>query len=172
MAEGLQPNCRATSESESPWSQYSRTRSASGISELLRPPLPIVDKVWNMRSNDDSIYTQAHSRTRAHVGDCKKLLKIRLRRTGAKKQPSYRVVVAESTAPRDGTFLENLGYYNPLTSPTTFVIKEDRVKDWLDRGAQPTDRVARLLSSRGIVPAPTYVETAKPAAAPAAPASA
>ncbi len=101
------------------------------------------------------------------------MLKIRLRRTGAKKQPSYRVVVAESTSPRDGTFLEILGHYNPLTEPTTLVIKEDRVKDWLERGAQPTDRVARLLSSRGIMPAPTYVDTAKPTApaAPAAPAS-
>jgi small subunit ribosomal protein S16 len=100
------------------------------------------------------------------------LLKIRLRRTGAKKQPSYRVVVAESTSPRDGTFLEILGHYNPLTEPTTFVIKEDRVREWLKNGAQPTDRVARLLSGRGIVPAPTYVvPTAKPAAA-AAPASA
>jgi small subunit ribosomal protein S16 len=82
------------------------------------------------------------------------MLKLRLRRTGAKKQPSYRLVVAESTAPRDGTFLENLGHYNPLTTPTTFVINEDRVKAWLARGAQPTDRVARLLSARGIVPAP------------------
>ncbi len=99
------------------------------------------------------------------------MLKIRLRRTGAKKQPSYRVVVAESTAPRDGTFLEILGHYNPLTEPTTFVIKEDRVKDWLDKGAQPTDRVARLLSSRGLMAAPTYVETTKPAPA-ATPASA
>ena len=95
------------------------------------------------------------------------MLKIRLRRTGAKKQPSYRVVVAESTAPRDGTFLEILGHYNPLTEPTTLVIKEDRVKDWLDRGAQPTDRVARLLSSRGLMAAPTYVETTKPAVTPA-----
>jgi small subunit ribosomal protein S16 len=96
------------------------------------------------------------------------LLKIRLRRTGAKKQPSYRVVVAESTSPRDGTFLEILGHYNPLTEPTTLVIKEDRVKDWLSRGAQPTDRVARLLSSLGIMPAPTYVPTPAPAATPAA----
>jgi small subunit ribosomal protein S16 len=78
------------------------------------------------------------------------LLKIRLRRTGAKKQPSYRVVVAESTAPRDGTFLENLGVYNPLTSPTTFNVKEERVREWLSKGAQPTERVARLLNARGI----------------------
>ena len=78
------------------------------------------------------------------------MLKIRLRRTGAKKQPAYRVVVAESTAPRDGTFIENLGHYNPLTTPTTFTVKEDRVREWLQRGAQPTERVARLLTSRGI----------------------
>jgi small subunit ribosomal protein S16 len=81
------------------------------------------------------------------------LLKIRLRRTGAKKQPSYRLVVAESTAPRDGTFLEILGHYNPLTNPATFQVKEDRVRDWLKRGAQPTDRVARLLTKSGITAA-------------------
>jgi len=90
------------------------------------------------------------------------MLKIRLRRTGAKKQPAYRLVVAESTAPRDGTFLEILGYYNPLTEPTTFEIKEDRVRVWLGHGAQPTDRVQRLLSARGIMPAPVYVPTAAP----------
>jgi small subunit ribosomal protein S16 len=82
------------------------------------------------------------------------LLKIRLRRSGAKKQPAYRLVVAESTSPRDGTFLEILGHYNPLTDPTTFVVKEERVREWLQRGAQPTDRVARLLTSRGIISAP------------------
>lgn len=80
-------------------------------------------------------------------------MRIRLRRMGAKKQPSYRVVVAEVTAPRDGTFIEVLGFYNPLTEPTTFQVKEDRVREWLRRGAQPSDRVARLLASNGIVPA-------------------
>jgi small subunit ribosomal protein S16 len=79
------------------------------------------------------------------------LLKIRLRRTGAKKQPAYRLVVADSTAPRDGTFLEILGHYNPLTTPTTFEIKEERVREWLQRGAQPTERVERLLKSRGVI---------------------
>jgi small subunit ribosomal protein S16 len=92
------------------------------------------------------------------------LLKIRLRRTGAKKQPSYRVVVAESTAPRDGTFLEILGHYNPLTEPTTFEVKEERVREWLRRGAQPTERVARLLTRRGIM-APETVDVAIAAAA-------
>jgi small subunit ribosomal protein S16 len=93
------------------------------------------------------------------------LLKIRLRRTGAKKQPAYRLVVAESTAPRDGTFLEILGHYNPLTEPTTFVIKEERVRAWLDRGAQPTERVHRLLAARGIMPAPAQARAATPASA-------
>jgi small subunit ribosomal protein S16 len=68
---------------------------------------------------------------------------------GAKKQPSYRVVVAESTAPRDGTFLEILGYYNPLTHPTTFQVDADKTRLWLERGALPTERVARLLGKSG-----------------------
>ncbi len=97
------------------------------------------------------------------------MLKIRLRRTGAKKQPAYRLVVAEVTSPRDGTFLEILGHYNPLTTPTTFECKEDRVREWLKRGAQPTDRVARLLSFRGIMPAPAYFPTPTPAPAPVSP---
>jgi small subunit ribosomal protein S16 len=81
------------------------------------------------------------------------MLKIRLRRTGAKKQPSYRFVVAESTAPRDGTFLEILGHYNPLTEPATVHLKEERVKEWLQRGATPTERVERLLKKQGLLPA-------------------
>ena len=81
------------------------------------------------------------------------MLKIRLRRTGAKKQPSYRVVVADSTAPRDGTFLDILGHYNPLTNPTTFEVDADRTRHWLARGALPTDRVARLLAKSGVLPA-------------------
>ena len=81
------------------------------------------------------------------------MLKIRLRRTGAKKKPSYRVVVAESTAPRDGRFIEILGHYNPLTEPSTFQVNADKVKDWLQKGAQPTDRVARLLAKSGITTA-------------------
>jgi small subunit ribosomal protein S16 len=81
------------------------------------------------------------------------LLKIRLRRTGAKKQPSYRVVVAVSTAPRDGTFIDILGHYNPLTDPATFQVDADRTREWLRKGAQPSERVARLLTKSGITPA-------------------
>ncbi len=79
------------------------------------------------------------------------MLKIRLRRTGAKKQPSYRVVVAESAAPRDGAFVEILGHYNPLTDPATFEIDQDKAREWISRGAQPTDRVARLLAKSGVI---------------------
>ncbi len=81
------------------------------------------------------------------------MLKIRLRRTGAKKQPSYRVVVAESASPRDGAFVEILGHYNPLTDPATFEVDADKTREWLRRGAQPSDRVARLLAKSGVTAA-------------------
>lgn len=79
------------------------------------------------------------------------MLKIRLRRTGQKHQPSYRIVVADKDSPRDGRFVEILGHYNPRTEPVTFEVKEDRVKHWFSQGAQPTETVHRLLHSRGII---------------------
>jgi len=79
------------------------------------------------------------------------MVKIRLRRVGAKKKPSYRVVVADSRAPRDGDFIEVIGHYNPLTDPETIVIKEEEALKWLSNGAQPTDTVLRLLSKVGIM---------------------
>jgi small subunit ribosomal protein S16 len=77
------------------------------------------------------------------------MVKIRLRRVGAKKQPSYRVVVADSRSPRDGRFVETIGFYNPRTEPPTVDIKEDRALYWLSQGAQPTDSVASLLRRLG-----------------------
>ena len=77
------------------------------------------------------------------------MLRIRLRRVGAKKQPSYRIVVAEKTAPRDGKFLEVVGFYNPRTEPETVNIKEERVLHWLSVGAQPSDAVARIFRTHG-----------------------
>jgi len=77
------------------------------------------------------------------------MIKIRLRRTGAKKQPYYRVVVADARSPRDGRFIETIGHYNPRTDPPTFHIKEDRAIYWLERGAQPTDPVLRMLTKLG-----------------------
>lgn len=79
------------------------------------------------------------------------MLRIRLRRTGKKKQPSYRVVVADQRAPRDGAFVEVIGHYNPLTKPKTLVLKEDRVRYWLERGAQPSETVHRLLFKEGLI---------------------
>lgn len=79
------------------------------------------------------------------------MVKIRLRRTGAKKQPSYRVVVADSRAPRDGAFIEIIGHYNPLTDPPTIVIQKERALAWLGKGAQPTSTTARLLSKAGVI---------------------
>jgi len=77
------------------------------------------------------------------------MLRIRLRRVGAKKQPSYRIVVAEKTAPRDGRFLEVVGFYNPRTDPETVNIKEERVLYWMSNGAQPSDAVARIFKTHG-----------------------
>ncbi len=77
------------------------------------------------------------------------MVKIRLRRTGAKKKPHYRLVVADIRAPRDGRFIEIVGHYNPRTEPSTVKVYEDRVLYWLSVGAQPTDPVKRLLENLG-----------------------
>jgi small subunit ribosomal protein S16 len=77
------------------------------------------------------------------------MLKIRLSRRGKKRQPSYRVVVADVNAKRDGRIVERIGHYNPLTDPSEFNIKEDRALHWLNVGAQPTDAVRRLLDKQG-----------------------
>ena len=79
------------------------------------------------------------------------MLKIRLRRVGAKKKPSYRLVVADVRAPRDGAFVDIIGHYNPLTDPETVVIKEEKALYWLRQGAKPTDTAARLLAKAGIM---------------------
>lgn len=79
------------------------------------------------------------------------MVRIRLRRVGAKKQPSYRIVVADSEAPRDGRFIENLGFYNPRTEPETVEINVDRAVYWLSVGAQPSDAVHRLLVKKGVM---------------------
>jgi len=79
------------------------------------------------------------------------MLRIRLRRTGAKKRPNYRLVVADIRAPRDGAFVDIIGYYNPLTDPETVVIEEEKALRWLGQGAQPSDTAARLLNKAGIM---------------------
>jgi small subunit ribosomal protein S16 len=78
------------------------------------------------------------------------MVKIRLRRVGTKNSPSYRLVVADSRAPRDGAFINIIGHYNPLTDPETVVIDEEKALHWLRQGAQPTAIAARLLSKAGI----------------------
>ncbi len=78
-------------------------------------------------------------------------VKIRLKRTGKKKMPSYRIVVADSRSPRDGRIIENLGWYNPLTNPSTINVNEEKVLSWLKNGAQPTESVAMLLKRVGVM---------------------
>jgi small subunit ribosomal protein S16 len=77
-------------------------------------------------------------------------VRMRLTRVGSKKNPIYRVVVADSRAPRDGRFIEIIGRYNPQTDPSTIELDEAKVKDWLGKGAQPSDAVARLIKAANI----------------------
>ena len=86
------------------------------------------------------------------------MVRIRLRRIGAKKQPTYRFVVADAQAPRDGRFIEILGHYNPRAEPRTVVVDEVKAREWLAKGAQPSDTVRRLFAEKGLVergPIPT-----------------
>src|SRR3954452_22940122 len=78
------------------------------------------------------------------------MLKIRLRRQGAKFQPHYRVVVAESRSPRDGRFVTVLGYYDPRTNPSTIHLDGEQISDWIRKGAQPTDAVLRLMKQANV----------------------
>lgn len=79
------------------------------------------------------------------------MVKIRLRRVGSKGQPSYRIVVADQEAPRDGRFLEIVGFYNPRTDPATIQVAEERVYEWISKGAQPTESVAKIFQSMGLL---------------------
>jgi small subunit ribosomal protein S16 len=78
------------------------------------------------------------------------MVRIRLRRTGLRGQPSYRIVVADKESPRDGRFLEIVGFYNPRTEPATLEIKEAKVYEWMNKGAQPSESVAQLFRTAGL----------------------
>ena len=78
-------------------------------------------------------------------------VKIRMRRMGSKRKPFYRIVVADSRMPRDGRFIEEVGYYNPLTNPDEVKLEEDKIFEWLEKGAQPSDTVKSLLSKAGLM---------------------
>lgn len=95
------------------------------------------------------------------------MLRIRLRRVGKKKRPAYRVVVADSRAPRDGAFVDILGLYDPLTDPPTINVDEARTREWLNKGAQPSETAAKLLKRKGIAAGPPPAAAAPEPAAPA-----
>jgi small subunit ribosomal protein S16 len=93
------------------------------------------------------------------------LVRIRLRRTGAKGQPSYRVVVADSRSPRDGRFIEIIGHYNPRVEPSEIVINKEKALAWIAQGARPSESVASLLRRSGVTgEAPVVDEAAAPVA--------
>lgn len=79
------------------------------------------------------------------------MVKIRLKRMGAKKKPFYRIVVADSRSPRDGRFIEEIGYYNPMVEPEEIKIDGEKALEWIKNGAQPTDRARDLLKKHGIL---------------------
>ncbi|MDR1620358.1 MAG: 30S ribosomal protein S16 [Clostridiales bacterium] len=79
------------------------------------------------------------------------MVKIRLRRMGAKKAPFYRIVVADSRAPRDGAFIEEIGYYNPLSDPAEIKVNNEKAIDWMKKGAQPTDTARAILKKSGAI---------------------
>jgi small subunit ribosomal protein S16 len=79
------------------------------------------------------------------------MVRIRLRRVGAKKKPSYRIVVVDSRAPRDGAYIENIGHYDPMTDPPTIRINQDRARYWLRQGAQPSERLVKLMQRSGLL---------------------
>jgi small subunit ribosomal protein S16 len=85
----------------------------------------------------------------SHDKEIDSMVRIRLRRVGAKGQPSYRIIAADKEAPRDGRFLEILGFYNPRTNPSTIQVKEDRVFEWISKGAQMSDSVQQVFRSSG-----------------------
>jgi small subunit ribosomal protein S16 len=93
------------------------------------------------------------------------MVKIRLRRMGAKKQPTYRFVVCDAKSPRDGAFIEILGHYNPRTEPKTVVVDHEKAKAWLAKGAQPSDPVRRLFAELGLVERGFVPEKKAPAGA-------
>ncbi len=93
------------------------------------------------------------------------MLRIRLRRTGRRKAPSYRMVVAHGRDPRDGDFVEIVGHYNPAASPKTLELKEERIHHWLSVGAKPSETVHRLLHSRGLIEAEPPKRVTKPSRA-------
>lgn len=78
-------------------------------------------------------------------------VKIRLRRMGAKKNPFYRIVVADSRSPRDGRFIEEIGYYDPMEEPSVVKLDPEKAKKWMENGAQPTDTVRALFKKHGII---------------------
>lgn len=78
------------------------------------------------------------------------MVRLRLRRVGGKGQPSYRVVAADKESPRDGRFLEILGFYNPRTEPATILLKENLIYEWMDKGAQPSESVQKIFKSIGM----------------------
>lgn len=104
-----------------------------------------------MNSSDVSVGEDIYFFNIAYGGNLVMAVKIRLRRMGAKKSPFYRIVVADSRYPRDGRFIEEIGYYNPMQEPSVVKVDAEKAKKWISNGAQPTDTVKALLKKENIL---------------------
>ena len=127
-----------------------------GLIGVFRQSCPALATTTGFRSSAAALpewffsYRKQHSSINCTSGANKHVIKLRLRRMGKKKRPSYRIVAAEVTSPRDGRFIETLGHYDPLTEPATIKINSERALHWLSVGAQPTETVAGLLKRAGV----------------------
>ncbi len=108
-------------------------------------------------SGTNDLHARSHVQPNAKTQrEHSRVVKLRLRRMGAKKRPSYRIVAADSRAPRDGAFIENVGFYDPITDPATINVNVDRARYWISNGAQPTGTVRSILTRAGV-----YAEAAE-----------
>lgn len=113
---------------------------------------PFCSKSVQKDAESDVLNRYANKKVLLEAGGEKQMaVKIRLKRMGAKKAPFYRLVVADSRSPRDGRFIEEIGYYNPTTQPVEVKIDEDKALKWLQNGAQPSDTVRNLLNKAGVM---------------------
>ena len=131
-------------------------QSASFLAKRLCLPPQLAECCypWYMAGRVDNHLGHVYNRIAIYYRNRRatnRMLRIRLSRVGKNKQPSYRIVVAEARTPRDGKFVEQIGYYSPLFDPPKIEMAEEKAKLWLSRGAQPSETVGRLLRVKGIL---------------------
>ena len=130
-----------------------RKQMAKMMKQLGKGKMPALPGAPQGQNGPDALRDQEEEEQAQEVrdhGGNRLAVKLRLTRVGSKKNPVYRIVAADSRSPRDGKFLEIVGRYNPQTDPSTIELDEERIKDWISKGAQPSSTVQRLLKAKGV----------------------